>query len=96
MQVLHGLKELSEFDRSFGLALGVFDGIHLGHQAVIEAARGAGALGVLTFDPHPVEVLAPKPCAASCPIKPRSKGAYPFRTRGRFFGDHQIFPGIRG
>ena len=59
MQILHGLKELSEFDRSFGLALGVFDGIHLGHQAVIEAARGAGALGVLTFDPHPVEVLAP-------------------------------------
>jgi riboflavin kinase/FMN adenylyltransferase len=59
VQVLHGLKELSEFDRSFGLALGVFDGIHLGHQAVIEAARGAGALGVLTFDPHPVEVLAP-------------------------------------
>ena len=59
MQILHGLKELSEFDRSFGLALGVFDGIHLGHQAVIEAASGAGALGVLTFDPHPVEVLAP-------------------------------------
>ena len=59
MQVLHGLKELSDFDRSFGLALGVFDGVHLGHQAVIEAARGAGALGVLTFDPHPVQVLAP-------------------------------------
>ena len=59
MQVLHGLKELSEFDRPFGLALGVFDGVHLGHQAVIDAARGAGALGVLTFDPHPVEVLAP-------------------------------------
>ena len=59
MQVLHGLKELSKFDRSFGLALGVFDGVHLGHQAVIEAARGAGALGVLTFDPHPVQVLAP-------------------------------------
>lgn len=64
MQVLYGLKELSEFDRSFGLALGVFDGVHLGHQAVIEAARGAGALGVLTFDPHPVQVLAPNhaPC----------------------------------
>lgn len=59
MQVLYGLKELSEFGRSFGLALGVFDGVHLGHQAVIEAARGAGALGVLTFDPHPVQVLAP-------------------------------------
>ena len=59
MQVLHGLKELSDFDRSFGLALGVFDGVHLGHQAVIAAARGAGDLGVLTFDPHPVQVLAP-------------------------------------
>jgi riboflavin kinase/FMN adenylyltransferase len=59
VQVLHGLKELSEFDGPFGLALGVFDGVHLGHQAVIEAARGVGALGVLTFDPHPVQVLAP-------------------------------------
>ena len=59
MQVLHGLKELSDFDRSFGLALGVFDGVHLGHQAVIAAARGVGDLGVLTFDPHPVQVLAP-------------------------------------
>jgi riboflavin kinase/FMN adenylyltransferase len=59
VQVLHGLKELSDFDRSFGLALGVFDGVHLGHQAVIAAARGVGDLGVLTFDPHPVQVLAP-------------------------------------
>ena len=59
MQVLHGLEELSEFSCSFGLALGVFDGVHLGHQAVIEAARGPEALGVLTFDPHPVQILAP-------------------------------------
>ena len=59
MQVLNGLKEISDFDRSFGLALGVFDGVHLGHQAVIAAARGVGDLGVLTFDPHPVQVLAP-------------------------------------
>lgn len=44
---------------SFGLALGVFDGVHLGHQAVLDAARGAGKLGVLTFEPHPVQVLAP-------------------------------------
>ncbi|MDB4383247.1 riboflavin biosynthesis protein RibF [Akkermansiaceae bacterium] len=59
MQVFHGLEELSEFGKPFGLALGVFDGVHIGHQAVIDAARGAGALGVLTFDPHPVQVLAP-------------------------------------
>ena len=43
----------------FGLALGVFDGYHLGHQAVIDAARGSGLTGVLTFDPHPAEIFAP-------------------------------------
>jgi len=43
----------------FGLALGVFDGVHLGHQAVIEAARGEARTGVLTFEPHPIQVLAP-------------------------------------
>ena len=47
------------------LALGVFDGVHLGHQAVIaravEAARREGGkAGVLTFDPYPLWVLAPE------------------------------------
>lgn len=46
------------------LALGVFDGVHLGHQAVIaravEAAAGqGGTAGLLTFDPHPIHVIAP-------------------------------------
>jgi riboflavin kinase/FMN adenylyltransferase len=36
------------------VAIGTFDGVHLGHQAVI-----AGADTVLTFDPHPLEVLHP-------------------------------------
>ncbi|MDJ0935957.1 MAG: adenylyltransferase/cytidyltransferase family protein, partial [Kiloniellales bacterium] len=40
------------------IAVGNFDGVHLGHQAVISAAReqadGLGAaLNVLTFEPHP-------------------------------------------
>ena len=37
------------------VAIGTFDGVHLGHQAVI-----AGADTVLTFDPHPLSVLAPE------------------------------------
>lgn len=47
-----------------GVAIGVFDGVHRGHAAVIgglvEHCRREGwASGVLTFEPHPVEVLAP-------------------------------------
>jgi riboflavin kinase / FMN adenylyltransferase len=49
-------------DREIVLALGYFDGVHLGHQAVIrEAQRLAHELGVvfavMTFDPHPRNVL---------------------------------------
>jgi len=42
----------------------MFDGVHVGHQAVIAravaaAARRGGVAGVVTFDPHPVRLLAP-------------------------------------
>jgi riboflavin kinase/FMN adenylyltransferase len=36
------------------VAIGTFDGVHRGHQAVIE-----GADTVLTFDPHPLEIIHP-------------------------------------
>jgi riboflavin kinase/FMN adenylyltransferase len=36
------------------VAIGTFDGVHRGHQAVIK-----GADAVLTFDPHPLEILHP-------------------------------------
>ncbi len=47
------------------LALGVFDGVHVGHQAVIGAAvqsakKEGGRAGVLTFEPHPIQFLAPE------------------------------------
>lgn len=38
--------------------MGNFDGVHLGHQAVIDLARGPAPLGVITFEPHPREVFA--------------------------------------
>ena len=42
------------------MAIGNFDGVHLGHQKVLDLARqGPGPLGVLTFEPHPREVFFP-------------------------------------
>ena len=40
-----------------GLAVGVFDGVHLGHQAVVKSL--AGRIDALTFEPHPLSVIAP-------------------------------------
>lgn len=47
--------------RGASIALGNFDGVHLGHRAVIDAARQAAdaPLGVLTFEPHPRQYFAP-------------------------------------
>ncbi len=50
--------------RGAAVALGNFDGVHLGHRALIEraraVARAAGRpLGVVTFEPHPRQVFAP-------------------------------------
>ena len=44
-----------EHGRSRSIAVGTFDGVHLGHREVIR-----GADSVLTFDPHPVSVVAPQ------------------------------------
>ena len=47
------------------LAIGAFDGVHLGHRAVLHSAREAaradgGIFGVLTYDPHPSKILRPE------------------------------------
>lgn len=50
--------------RGASVAMGNFDGVHLGHQSVLGVARGwnhgAAPLGVVTFEPHPREVFAPE------------------------------------
>jgi len=46
-------------DRGASAAIGNFDGVHRGHQHVLDLARRDGApLGVVTFEPHPREFFA--------------------------------------
>src|SRR6476620_8195441 len=64
MRLFHGT-ENAEIARPTALTLGVFDGLHLGHQlimkTVVERARAIGAVPtVITFEPHPRAVLHPE------------------------------------
>jgi riboflavin kinase/FMN adenylyltransferase len=45
--------------RGASVAMGNFDGIHLGHQSVIALARGPAPLGIVTFEPHPRQFFSP-------------------------------------
>ncbi|MDR7484169.1 MAG: bifunctional riboflavin kinase/FAD synthetase [Armatimonadota bacterium] len=64
MIIVEGLDAYRPGGRPVCLALGTFDGVHLGHRAVIQTAcEAAGQEGgdavVLTFDPHPLTIIAP-------------------------------------
>jgi len=64
METLRSISELAHLPGPIFLAIGVFDGVHLGHQSVISTstshARSAdGTPVVITFDPHPLKVLRP-------------------------------------
>ena len=64
MKLIHQAGELQAGSRNVCLAIGVFDGVHLGHQQIIRQtisdARQHDALAVvITFDRHPNAVVAP-------------------------------------
>lgn len=64
MKLIHAANELGNGNRKVCLAIGVFDGVHLGHQQIIRQtvtdARQHDALAVVvTFDRHPNVVVAP-------------------------------------
>ncbi len=80
MLTLKHLDNLPTLDAPLHLALGVFDGVHVGHQEVISRAvnaanREGGLAGVLTFDPHPIRVIAPNkaPTALLATLEDKAK-----------------------
>ncbi len=62
MRIIRDYQYVDEQDRGASAAIGNFDGVHLGHQSVIDIARKANEdapLGIVTFEPHPREFFAP-------------------------------------
>lgn len=64
MRIIRDTLFLDPYDRGAAAAIGNFDGVHLGHQAVIDIARAEARrlgvpLGVMTFEPHPRQFFVP-------------------------------------
>ena len=64
MRIIRDYQFVEEADRGASAAIGNFDGVHLGHQYVIDIARAQAKasqtpLGVMTFEPHPRQYFAP-------------------------------------
>ncbi len=81
MRIIRDYDYLDPSDRGASVAIGNFDGVHIGHRTVIDLARKAATaqgapLGILTFEPHPREYFAPD--------------APPFRLMGADARAHQL------
>jgi riboflavin kinase / FMN adenylyltransferase len=66
MKIFRHYRDVPDACKGAVVALGNFDGVHLGHQALIGAAREQAKatglpLGVLAFEPHPQEFFRPSP-----------------------------------
>jgi riboflavin kinase/FMN adenylyltransferase len=86
MRVHRAYQTLPSTARGCVVAIGNFDGVHRGHKALIDAARReadrlGAAVGIITFEPHPLQLLRPA-------IAP--KRLTPFRTKVKALAAHGV------
>ena len=66
MLIIDNKESLGKLERGWALTIGNFDGVHLGHQQIIEATtkackdNSARGVAVMTFEPHPAVILHPE------------------------------------
>jgi riboflavin kinase / FMN adenylyltransferase len=70
MKVFHSMPEARELAGG-AIALGNFDGVHVGHQALFAEARRHAPAAALTFHPHPGKVLQPELAPKLITLLPR-------------------------
>ncbi|MEK6677438.1 MAG: bifunctional riboflavin kinase/FAD synthetase [Planctomycetota bacterium] len=63
-RIVYGIGNVEELPHRCALAIGNFDGVHLAHKSLIEVGRRwadaiKAPLVVLTFEPHPMTIVAP-------------------------------------
>ncbi|HEX9708195.1 MAG TPA: hypothetical protein VGA24_11215, partial [Steroidobacteraceae bacterium] len=66
MLIRRGFKPCRDADRGYAVAIGNFDGVHLGHQAILAVLRQRGLeaglpTALVCFEPQPREYFAPTP-----------------------------------
>lgn len=72
MQILRELNFPKLITPPLALTIGVFDGVHIGHQAVFKRLKEKGATtACLTFENHPVEYFSKKPISLICGVEER-------------------------
>src|SRR6476646_1443146 len=86
MKIFRHYSDVPESCGGAAVAIGNFDGVHLGHQALIDRARQLAnrlnaPLGVLAFEPHPQEFFRP---GAEC------FRLTPFRTKARLLAEQSV------